>query len=42
VQVVEARFWLPIGNVEVWRKAEDLDLEAAVKPTRITHRPQTD
>jgi NDP-sugar pyrophosphorylase family protein len=30
VQVVEARFWLPIGTVEVWQKAQDLDLEAVL------------
>jgi UDP-N-acetylglucosamine diphosphorylase / glucose-1-phosphate thymidylyltransferase / UDP-N-acetylgalactosamine diphosphorylase / glucosamine-1-phosphate N-acetyltransferase / galactosamine-1-phosphate N-acetyltransferase len=42
VHVVEARFWLPIGNVAVWRTAEDMDLEAAIKPVRITRRPQMD
>jgi bifunctional UDP-N-acetylglucosamine pyrophosphorylase/glucosamine-1-phosphate N-acetyltransferase len=41
VHVVDARFWLPIGNVEVWRKAENLDLKAAIKPARIMRRPQT-
>jgi NDP-sugar pyrophosphorylase family protein len=30
VQVVEARFWLPIGNVEVWQKAQTLDLDSAI------------
>ena len=28
VQVVEATFWLPIGNVEVWEKAQTRDLAA--------------
>jgi NDP-sugar pyrophosphorylase family protein len=41
VHVVEARFWLPIGNVAVWRKAEQLDLESTIKPGRIKRRPQT-
>jgi bifunctional UDP-N-acetylglucosamine pyrophosphorylase/glucosamine-1-phosphate N-acetyltransferase len=26
VQVVEARFWLPIGTVEVWQQAQGMDL----------------
>ena len=30
VQVVEARFWLPIGNVQVWQKAQTLDLDSAI------------
>lgn len=28
VQVVEATFWLPIGNVEVWQAAQTMDLQA--------------
>jgi dTDP-glucose pyrophosphorylase len=28
VQVVPAQFWLPIGNVEAWRAAEQADLSA--------------
>jgi NDP-sugar pyrophosphorylase family protein len=28
VQVVEARFWLPIGTVEVWQSAQKMDLNA--------------
>jgi UDP-N-acetylglucosamine diphosphorylase / glucose-1-phosphate thymidylyltransferase / UDP-N-acetylgalactosamine diphosphorylase / glucosamine-1-phosphate N-acetyltransferase / galactosamine-1-phosphate N-acetyltransferase len=32
VQVVPARFWLPIGTVEVWQKAQELDLEAQLRP----------
>lgn len=27
VQVVEARFWLPIGTVEVWQAAQTMDLK---------------
>jgi NDP-sugar pyrophosphorylase family protein len=27
VHVVEARFWLPIGTVEVWQQAQEMDLE---------------
>jgi bifunctional UDP-N-acetylglucosamine pyrophosphorylase/glucosamine-1-phosphate N-acetyltransferase len=27
VQVIEARFWLPIGTVEVWEKAQQMDLD---------------
>jgi bifunctional UDP-N-acetylglucosamine pyrophosphorylase/glucosamine-1-phosphate N-acetyltransferase len=30
VQVVEASFWLPIGNVEAWQRAEGEDLEAVL------------
>jgi NDP-sugar pyrophosphorylase family protein len=30
VQVVEAGFWLPIGNVEAWQRAEEEDLEAVL------------
>jgi bifunctional UDP-N-acetylglucosamine pyrophosphorylase/glucosamine-1-phosphate N-acetyltransferase len=31
VQVVEAKFWLPIGTVEVWQKAQEMDLSPVVK-----------
>ena len=31
VQVVEAKFWLPIGTVEVWRKAEELNLDDVLR-----------
>jgi bifunctional UDP-N-acetylglucosamine pyrophosphorylase/glucosamine-1-phosphate N-acetyltransferase len=27
VQVVQARFWLPIGTVEAWQQAQQMDLE---------------
>jgi NDP-sugar pyrophosphorylase family protein len=30
VSVVPAKFWLPIGNVEAWRKAQDMDLAAVM------------
>lgn len=30
VQVVEATFWLPIGNVEVWQAAQTMDLQAVL------------
>jgi NDP-sugar pyrophosphorylase family protein len=32
VEVVSASFWLPIGTVDIWRKAEDIDLEAMLQP----------
>ena len=32
VHVVEARYWLPIGTVEVWQKAQKEDLEAVLRP----------
>jgi bifunctional UDP-N-acetylglucosamine pyrophosphorylase/glucosamine-1-phosphate N-acetyltransferase len=32
VQVVQANFWLPIGTVEVWRKAEQQKLEEMLLP----------
>jgi NDP-sugar pyrophosphorylase family protein len=28
VQIVEGRFWLPIGTVEVWQAAQNMDLSA--------------
>jgi NDP-sugar pyrophosphorylase family protein len=31
VHVVEARFWLPIGTVEVWRKAQEMELARAMR-----------
>jgi bifunctional UDP-N-acetylglucosamine pyrophosphorylase/glucosamine-1-phosphate N-acetyltransferase len=30
VEVVEAKFWLPIGTVEAWQAAQALDLEAVL------------
>ena len=30
VRAVEARFWLPIGTEEAWRKAEQEDLQAVM------------
>src|SRR5262249_46803439 len=30
VQVPQARFWLPIGTVEVWQKAQEMDLESVL------------
>ncbi len=31
VSVVEARYWLPIGTVEVWQKAQGMDLSSCHK-----------
>ena len=31
VSVVPAKFWLPIGNVEAWQKAQAVELEAVMK-----------
>jgi bifunctional UDP-N-acetylglucosamine pyrophosphorylase/glucosamine-1-phosphate N-acetyltransferase len=31
-QVVETRYWLPIGTVEVWQKAQAEDLESVLRP----------
>jgi NDP-sugar pyrophosphorylase family protein len=33
VQVVQAGFWLPIGTVEVWQQAQQVDLEAILTPS---------
>ncbi|HMF14884.1 MAG TPA: sugar phosphate nucleotidyltransferase, partial [Gemmataceae bacterium] len=30
VSVVEAKFWLPIGTVEVWQQAQEMDLAAVL------------
>lgn len=30
VRVVEARYWLPIGNVEAWQRAQHEDLESVL------------
>jgi dTDP-glucose pyrophosphorylase len=30
VSVVEAKFWLPIGTVEVWQQAQEMDLDAVL------------
>jgi bifunctional UDP-N-acetylglucosamine pyrophosphorylase/glucosamine-1-phosphate N-acetyltransferase len=32
VQVVETRYWLPIGTVDVWQKAQGEDLERVLRP----------
>jgi bifunctional UDP-N-acetylglucosamine pyrophosphorylase/glucosamine-1-phosphate N-acetyltransferase len=32
VAVVEAKFWLPIGTVEVWQNAQALDLQRELRP----------
>ena len=32
VQVVEAKFWLPIGTVEAWQAAQGMDLDAWLTP----------
>jgi bifunctional UDP-N-acetylglucosamine pyrophosphorylase/glucosamine-1-phosphate N-acetyltransferase len=32
VHVVEARFWLPIGTVEVWQEAQQIDLASVLAP----------
>jgi len=34
VHVVEATFWLPIGTVEVWQQAQQMDLAAVLTPGR--------
>jgi NDP-sugar pyrophosphorylase family protein len=33
VQVVQARFWLPIGTIEVWQAAQQMDLSPLRKQT---------
>jgi bifunctional UDP-N-acetylglucosamine pyrophosphorylase/glucosamine-1-phosphate N-acetyltransferase len=35
VRVVEARFWLPIGTVEVWQAAQSMDLKAVAGQQRV-------
>jgi bifunctional UDP-N-acetylglucosamine pyrophosphorylase/glucosamine-1-phosphate N-acetyltransferase len=37
VQVVRARFWLPIGTVEAWRAAEHVDLEGNLSARQKGH-----
>jgi dTDP-glucose pyrophosphorylase len=32
VAVVKARFWLPIGTVEVWQQAQEMNLELELQP----------
>jgi bifunctional UDP-N-acetylglucosamine pyrophosphorylase/glucosamine-1-phosphate N-acetyltransferase len=32
VSVVQAGFWLPIGTIEVWQEAQQLDLEKDLQP----------
>ena len=34
VQVVRTNFWLPIGNVEAWQAAQDMDLDAVLSGRR--------
>ncbi len=34
VHVVQAEFWLPIGTVEVWQRAQELDLEQVLSRAR--------
>src|SRR5262249_42856340 len=34
VHVVQAGFWLPIGNVEAWGKAQKEDLEKVMKRSK--------
>jgi len=31
VQVVQAQFWLPIGTIEVWQKAQTMNLDAHLR-----------
>lgn len=35
VHAVEARFWLPIGTEEAWRKAEQADLNVLLRPRGV-------
>ena len=32
VHIVEARFWLPIGTVEVWRQVQGMNLDKHLRP----------
>jgi bifunctional UDP-N-acetylglucosamine pyrophosphorylase/glucosamine-1-phosphate N-acetyltransferase len=32
VHVIEAKFWLPIGTVETWQRAQEMDLDAVLTP----------
>jgi NDP-sugar pyrophosphorylase family protein len=32
VEVIEAAFWLPIGTVEIWQKAQEMAIEEALTP----------
>ncbi len=34
VRVVEARFWLPIGTIEAWQAAQEMDLESVLSGAR--------
>jgi len=34
VQVVQTKFWLPIGTVEAWQSAQDVDLDAVMTAPR--------
>jgi bifunctional UDP-N-acetylglucosamine pyrophosphorylase/glucosamine-1-phosphate N-acetyltransferase len=40
VQVVEAGFWLPIGTVEVWEKAQQMDLEGVLTASPRSGEPR--
>src|SRR5262249_3068470 len=33
VHLVPAQFWLPIGNVEAWQKAQEMDLDKVLIPS---------
>jgi bifunctional UDP-N-acetylglucosamine pyrophosphorylase/glucosamine-1-phosphate N-acetyltransferase len=32
VHVIEAKFWLPIGTVEIWQKAQQMEIEGKLRP----------
>lgn len=34
VDVVETKFWLPIGTVDVWQQAQNMDLDAVMTPAK--------
>src|SRR5262249_43680664 len=34
VHVVPASFWLPIGNIEAWQKAQNVDLESVMERSK--------
>jgi NDP-sugar pyrophosphorylase family protein len=34
VQVVQATFWMPIGTIEAWQKAQEVDLESVLTAQR--------
>jgi bifunctional UDP-N-acetylglucosamine pyrophosphorylase/glucosamine-1-phosphate N-acetyltransferase len=41
VHAVRARFWLPIGTVEAWRRAESLELDRYLSSSRSEERSPT-